>query len=272
MIYSFQYPRNKHHMMPVLLRIIGISHLQEPVQRPKGISIYQWFYCAKGKGEIILNHQKSIISEGQCALIYAGEPHAYHALTSDWTVHFIGFSGPDCLRILGTLRMRESGIYHLSNKNLFLEHIQALNYLREREIKNKRAEFSKECYSFLIDLSSCINRINTAVPTQENEIIQSVINYMEEHYSSAVSLDDIAEQVQLSKEYLCTLFKRTMQQTIIQHLTGLRIAHARIFLGQYPEKKVSEIAKMCGFESPSYFGKIFKEMVGVTPETYRKNQ
>lgn len=270
MIYSLQYPRNKHHTLPLLLRLIGINHLQEPIQRPKGIPLHQWFYCAKGKGEIILNHQKSILNKGQCALIYAQEPHSYHALTSDWTVHFIGFGGSDSSGILNTLRMRESGIYHLSNKNIFLEHIQALDHLRERNIRNKRAEFSKECYSFLIDLSSCINRIDTAVPTQENEIVRDIINYLEENYSSAISLDDLAEHVQLSKEYMCTLFKRTMQQTIIHYLTGLRIAHARIFLREYPEKKVLEIARMCGFESPSYFGKIFKEIVGVTPENYRK--
>ena len=43
-----------------------------------------------------------------------------------------------------------------------------------------------------------------------------------------------------------------------------------LFLEQYPEKKAYEIGKMCGFESPSYFGKNFREIVGLTPEQYRR--
>lgn len=43
----------------------------------------------------------------------------------------------------------------------------------------------------------------------------------------------------------------------MQYLQTVRISRARIFLIQYPEKHVAEIAHMCGFESPSCFGKVF---------------
>lgn len=69
----------------------------------------------------------------------------------------------------------------------------------------------------------------------------------------------------------CAIFKKSMGQTIMHYLKTLRISRARIFLHQYPEKKTLEIAEMCGFQSPSYFGKVFKEEVGVTPEMYRKS-
>ena len=51
----------------------------------------------------------------------------------------------------------------------------------------------------------------------------------------------------------------------MQYLTEIRIGHARHLLTLHPEKKVLEIGKMCGFESPSYFGKTFKKEVGITP-------
>ena len=138
-------------------------------------------------------------------------------------------------------------------------------------MKHKKAAYSKVCYSLLLDLSSCIKHINTSVPVQENRLVQQIIAYLEENYAKPVSLDDIARYVKLSKEYMCTLFKQCMQQSIMHYLQSVRISRARIFLLQYPEKKVLDIAKMCGFESPSYFGKIFKKEIGVTPENYRNS-
>lgn len=269
MLFSIQYPRTRQSALPVRLMLLGISHLQEPVQRPDGLSLYQWFYCAGGKGEFIIDHQKIILKKGQGLLICPKIPHEYHGLTPEWTQHIFGFGGPACPDILQALRMHESGAYHFSDTDIFPKHIQNLYQLYKRDFKNKTQELSKECYSFLLDLSGCIHRIHTAVPASENETIRQIAAYLEEHYERAISLDDLAEQVQLSKEYMCTLFKRTMKQTIIQHLTCIRINHARILLGQYPEKRVLEIAKMCGFESPSYFGMIFKREMGMTPENYR---
>lgn len=93
---------------------------------------------------------------------------------------------------------------------------------------------------------------------------------MEQHYDRDLSLDELAELVGLSKEYLCTLFKKTMKQTIMQYLLTIRISQARTLLIRFPEKKVQEIAKLCGFESPSYFGKKFKQETGMTPDAFRK--
>lgn len=269
MIYSFHYPEAFPQSLPVFPLLLGINHRQEPIQRPKGFPFYQWFYCVKGTGELIVNQQKSILHEGQGALIYPKVPHSYRGLTSDWTVHFIGFSGPNCPELLKTLEMHESDVYHFSDETIFPEYVERLHDLQKQKRKNKYTELSKECYSFLLDLSSCVRRINASVPAQENRFIRKIMDYMEENYQDPISLDDLAEHVQLSKEYMCTIFKKSMRQTIMQALLTVRISRARLFLIQYPEKKVQEIARMCGFESPSYFGKVFKKEVGVTPENYR---
>ena len=51
----------------------------------------------------------------------------------------------------------------------------------------------------------------------------------------------------------------------------VRLAEAKYQLMHYPEKSVCEIAKACGFRSPSYFGKIFKDSTGLTPAQYRRS-
>lgn len=269
MIYSFNYPGTLHQSLPVSPHLLGINYRQEPIQRTKGFPFYQWFYCVKGSGELIIDQQKSILNKGQGALIYPKVPHSYHGITSDWTVHFIGFSGPNCQELLKTLRMHESDVYHFSDETIFPKYIEKIFALQKEKGKSRYLELSKECYSFLLELSSCVHRINASIPAQENVPIRRLIDYMEEHYMEPISLDDLAGHIGLSKEYMCTLFKQSMHQTIMRYLFTIRISRARIYLIQYPEKKVLEIAQMCGFESPSYFGKVFKKEVGTTPENYR---
>lgn len=270
MLYSTDYPKLNSREFPLVLSILGINHIQEPIQRPHGISLYQWFYCAKGEGEIIINRQKSILRPGNGALIYPGTAYEEKGLTSDWTVHFFGFYGSACETILHALNMNESGVYHFNNKNIFLNDIQKLHYMCGRDLPHLHAELSKECYNFLIDLSFCIERIHMAVPSDDSEITGKIVAYLEDHYADALSLNDLSEYMQLSKEYLCTIFKSKMQITIMNFLLNLRISHARIFLLQFPEKRVVEISQMCGFDSPSYFGSQFKKIVGVTPENFRR--
>lgn len=269
MLYTFHHSKaNKN--LPLQLRLLGLNHLQEPVKRPNGMSCYQWFFCTKGKGEFIINHQKSIISEGQGLLIYPDLSHSYQGLSPDWTLHLIGFTGKACQEILQSLKMLESGVYHISDPNIFPSHIQNLLHLSQRELPSKERELSKGCYNLLLDLAPCISRINTTALTQENELILELISYMEENYARDLSLTELAGHINLSKEYMCTLFKQNMQQTVMHYLLGIRITRARILLLQYPEKKVGDIARMCGFESPSYFGKVFKKNVGCTPDAFRR--
>ena len=98
-----------------------------------------------------------------------------------------------------------------------------------------------------------------------------MISYIEEHYAEDLSLDELAAHAGLSREYLCALFKQTMQQTLSHFILGIRISRARALLLTHPDMKILDVARACGFQSPSYFGKMFKRKIGVTPETFRKS-
>lgn len=270
LLYSFSPLRSERKKIPIVVRLLGINYLQNPINRKKGLAFFQWFYCTKGRGEIILENRKSVVEQGQGFFIYPDIAHAYHGLTDDWTVHIIGFDGPACLEILKSLKMYESGVYHFSNQSIFIKHIQVMICLKNQKNINLHYELSKECYNFLLNLSTVIHRVIAFTSTQENQIVNEVLCYLEDNYKNPITLNELAEQVKLSKEYLCVVFKREIQKTIMQVLMDIRISHARFFLKQYPDKKIWEISEMCGFESPSYFGKKFKEFAGCTPEQYRK--
>lgn len=270
MIYSFQTADFHHSALPITLRLLGDRHLQEPIIRSEGIPFYQWFFCDKGCGEIILNQQKLCLSEGQGLFIYPGVPHSYHGLTPDWTLDIFGFDGPVLPSMLPLLHMQESGIYHFSDRTVFPAHIRRLTKLCDAPGSKVEQDFSKACYSFLLDLYNCITYISSTDIASDDHILHQITSFLEEHYAEDISLDMLSEQLHLTPEYLCTYYKKKMQCTIMNALLTLRISRARIFLRQYPERKVKEIARMCGFDSPSYFCRQFKKIVGVTPDQFRK--
>lgn len=255
--------------MPLLITLIGCNHLQDPIYRPQGMPFFQWFFCCKGQGELTTNDNTCVIHKGQGFLIYANEPHSYKGLTRDFTVHILGFTGPCALEILRTCGMYETGIYQISDETIFTRSVQSALAFHDRNLADAQSEYNKLCYGFLCDLGSCIQKISTASANQNNETVRNISDYLETHYQQPITLDDLAEEINLTKSYMCALFKREMGFSIMHYLLIIRIGWARIYLEQYPERNVYDIGKMCGFESPSYFGKKFKEIVGVTPESYK---
>lgn len=269
MIYSIPYSNKKNSRLPLVFSLIGYNHLQEPVYRPQGVPFFQWFFCCKGQGEFTSGEYTSHIHKGQGFLVYANTSHSYKGLTPDFSIHVLGFTGVCAAEILRTCGMYETGIYQISNETVFTRYIQSALSLHSRNLPEAQQEYSKLCYGFLCDMGQCIQKINTPPITQNNETIRCITDYLEEHYNHPISLDDLAREINLTKSYMCTLFKKEMHFSIVHYLLLIRIGWARLYLEQYPERNVYDIGKMCGFESPSYFGKKFKEIVGVTPESYK---
>lgn len=256
--------------LPLKLYLFGIDYLQPPINRPEGVPYYQWFYCSKGQGEVVLNRQRFLISPESGFFICSDDPHSYYGISDDWTLQIIGFDGPICSELLKILHMHQSGAYHFSNSAFFSKHLKEILSIFQKISYDPSTEYSKACYDFLLDISQNISKSHSVGSAHENSLIQTIVTYLEHHYPEPISLNELASIVDLSRDYMCALFKKHTGQTIIQYLLDIRIGHARHFLTLYPEKKALDIGKMCGFESPSYFGKVFKGKVGVSPEKYRR--
>ena len=100
-------------------------------------------------------------------------------------------------------------------------------------------------------------------------IAREIRYYLEEHYAEEVSLEVLAAHFHLAPEYLCERFKAETHQTIMKTLRGIRIHHAKIKLLEMPDIGLAEVGRLCGVRSPSYFGKVFRESTGFTPQAYR---
>jgi len=268
-IYSSGYPDDEQRL-PLTVKGFALDYQQEPIERPKGLPLNTWLQIVSGTGEVFINGKKAIAREGMAIFLKADTPYAYHATTAGWITHFITFSGSVCEQILSSLNIDQSGVYHVAVPANLSRHFRKIARIRHSSNMQQQRLLSKALYSMLLDLSLNVQYITTDLPAILNESLQSIIRYIEEHYFEPISLDDLAQLVNLRKEYLCTLFKKHMGQTIFHFLQSIRIAHARIYLNQYPDKTVREISLMCGFESSSYFCRVFRQIEGTSPQRYRQ--
>lgn len=96
-----------------------------------------------------------------------------------------------------------------------------------------------------------------------------VMQFVLENRFQAISLEDVAEKANLSKEAFCRFFKLRTRKTFTQYLQQLRINEAQKLL-QETGLGISEIAYKVGFENLSYFNRSFKSITGKTPREFKK--
>lgn len=104
-----------------------------------------------------------------------------------------------------------------------------------------------------------------------SKTVSACIQLIEKRYNENISLEDICQEVSVSKNYFCYLFKRETGISIWNYLTGIRLQHAKKLLEE-TDLKSYEIAFRVGYDNPSYFSKIFKKYENVSPNEYREGR
>lgn len=92
--------------------------------------------------------------------------------------------------------------------------------------------------------------------------------YLQSRFTEEASLDKIAAHFNITKEYLCSLFRAQTGMTVVEYINLLRIQHACTLL-QETELSSAEIASRCGYGSPIYFNRVFKKIMEETPLEHR---
>lgn len=93
--------------------------------------------------------------------------------------------------------------------------------------------------------------------------------YIKNNYNKNITLQDAANNVQLSKSYLSLLFKQGTGINFTLYLTNYRIEKSKPLL-KGTNLKMYEVAEKVGIDNPYYYSKLFKEITGVSCRDYRK--
>ena len=96
-----------------------------------------------------------------------------------------------------------------------------------------------------------------------------IADYLTENCERPISLDELSEQFYLSKSYICRIFKEVTGYTISEYTNIHRIRKAKRYLEE-TDLSISEISHRLGYESLTYFEKMFKHYMTLSPLKYRK--
>ena len=99
--------------------------------------------------------------------------------------------------------------------------------------------------------------------------VLDAIEYINNHFSEKLTLEEIASKVGFSRYHFTRIFKENTGVTVVEHINARRCDNAS-FLLRKTNKPISEIGVECGFDSPSYFAKSFSSSYGLLPSEYRK--
>jgi len=99
-------------------------------------------------------------------------------------------------------------------------------------------------------------------------VIKKASDYIHQHFSEPIRLEDVAKHVNLSTNYFSSLFKQEMHMAFAGYLNQVRIKESQYLLGT-TIYSIQDIAFSVGFNNQNYFTTIFKKISGITPKQYR---
>lgn len=227
-------------------------------------------YVAGGEGEAILEGKKFRLAPGDLVVVNPG------------TLHEERSDAKAPLRLI-FLAIRDFAVPGLPAGCLSQEKYRVLScgeyrykmdiYLRELlQETSSQIEFYQEIsqglVSALLVLVMRLIRINPEDEAALSQECQKIKEYLDQNFTSLITLDSLSETVYISKHYLSHLFKEQTGISPIKYLTSKRMEKACELLSE-TELPVSEVSKAVGYENPLYFSQVFKRIYGISPVKYR---
>ena len=102
---------------------------------------------------------------------------------------------------------------------------------------------------------------------KHQNILMPMLLYIEEHYAS-ITLEEMADYFSFNPNYLSSYLKKNIGMTFIKLVHLQRVNVAAEYL-QYTKASIEQISLKVGYENPSYFYKMFRKILGLSPKEYR---
>lgn len=104
--------------------------------------------------------------------------------------------------------------------------------------------------------------------SQSGPVLRRALEYIDNNFDKDLSLNKVAEEVNVSANYLSSVFSQSMQKTFIEYITAKRMEKAKKLL-RSTDASTSEISQMVGYKDSHYFSFVFKKTQGLSPREYR---
>ncbi len=232
---------------------------------------YLFLYTIKGCGRIVSDGTRIELGENCSTIIDCHKNHSYFSCGGDWEFMWIHINGSAAQSFFDMLY--PNGVFSikiLDNNNLTAK--------TEGIIKKTSGNGMMNALDTSADLHEllCILFKNGYENEREknnglhSEYVREAVEMIHKRYCEPIAIDDITENVPLSKYHFIRVFKRIMGTTPYNYLTNCRINNAKVYL-RSTDLTVGEISSLCGFQDASNFIVQFKKHTSQKPLQYRRD-
>jgi AraC-like DNA-binding protein len=155
-----------------------------------------------------------------------------------------------------------------------LVHIEAI----ARELGSEGAFYRIAVKNHLCEILLALNRASGLSGADGGELhmrlrdikrLKPVFEFIREHFSQKITLASLAKASGMSVTHLCRYFKKVTGKTLTDYVKRYRVDKAKELLIE-DERSITWIAYEVGFESHSYFDRIFHQITRLTPQEFRR--
>ena len=150
------------------------------------------------------------------------------------------------MNIAGELNGQADGFWPCRSRSYLMELLYYIKYLRGA--------------TDIVDINEKTDR----------DMVGEIAQYLSEHISEKVSLEDILKEYSINRNLLNRIFIKETSMTCLNYLEKMRMGLAQTMLAE-TELQIAEISDRVGYPDPNYFIKVFKKYTGVTPSKYRES-
>ena len=247
---------------------------------------YEIFYLLEGERQFIFNNRLYLVKSGSLILV---DENVIHMTKANSTEEF----GHDRIILyVEKEKMQEIdqkfphlnlvnffhnhyGVFHLSprQQNDFIQLYIRLQNELDHKNKHFKAVVEMEIILYFIQFMR-ENHIlaEEDFPTSSSakyQHVYDIADYISQNFMDPLTLDELASLFFISKYYLCRTFKEVIGYSVNEYVNIHRIRHAKKLLEE-TNLSISEVSLQVGYKSITYFEKIFKIYMTISPLKYRK--
>lgn len=230
---------------------------------------YLLIYCVDGQGSIDLGDYQYPVSSGDLIVIQKDIAHRYASNNNNpWTIYWLHFDGHLADDFCQHLAMARSPIIQLGVQPRLIRHFENLFQLRTSSLSLDA--FIHGCQELRMLLCFiAMKRREQPLNSEKNIDLDSLRTFMMNRLSEQLTLDDLAQECRLSKYHFSKRFKALTGHAPIQYFIHLKVERACQTLDS-SQLSLKQIAQDLGYEDVYYFSRLFKKVIGLSPEQYRK--
>ena len=242
-------------------------------QRSHGINQHILIYCVRGNGWARIEDKKYTISPGDFILFPANSPHEYAAdEQTPWTIYWMHFKGTSSLDFINMMLKRMGGhVASISFQENRLHLFEEIYTSVERGYSTDNLCYASLSLQYFLGSCCFDNNYNYLATHEKKDSITLCVNYLQKHIDKTLTLQEIAEAVNLSVSHFAAIFKKSTGFSIIEYFNHLKTQKACQYL-QFTDLRVNEIADRLGIEDPYYFSRMFTKIIGMSPNKYRSRK